>query len=126
LEGSLAGELTERQHTALAKWVGDGGTVIASAVEGLDDLSGNRSVGRLPQPEGEFSCAATFALRPHPLTREIHSPLQPNQRLLAFSGIRLIQPDSSVELARLFDPSGRDTGFAAVTERRIGKGRVFS
>ena len=126
LEGSLAGELTDRQQAALAKWVEGGGTLIASAVEGLDDLSGNRAVGRLPQPEGEFSCGATFALSPHPLTREIHSTLQPNQRLLAFSGVRLVQPDSSVELARLYDLSGRDTACAAVTERRMGKGRVFS
>lgn len=126
LEGSLAGELTERHRASLAKWVDGGGTLIASAVEGLNDLSGNRAIGRLPQPEGEFSCAATFELRPHPLTREIHSPLQPNQRLLAFSGVRLIQPESSVELARLYDPSGRDTACAAVTERRIGKGRIFS
>jgi hypothetical protein len=92
----------------------------------LDELAGNRSAGRLPQPEGEFSCAATFALRPHPITREIHSPLQPNQPLLVFSEAHLVSPHSSVELARLYDPAGHDTGCAAVTARRVGKGRVFS
>jgi hypothetical protein len=109
----------------LRQWALGGGTLIAFATEGLHDLFGNRCVGRVRQPNDEFTCAATFALKPHPLTREIHSPLQPQQRLLIFSDALKIQPEKSIELARLFDLRGRDTGCAAVTARRIGKGRAF-
>lgn len=109
----------------LRQWVRSGGTLIAFATEGLHDPFGNRCVGRARQPNDEFTCAATFALKPHPLTREIHSPLQPQQRLLIFSDVVKVQPEEAVELARLFDRRGRDTGCAAVTARRLGKGRAF-
>ncbi len=139
----------------LHQWVRGGGTLIAFATEGLHDLFGNRCVGRVRQPNDEFTCAATFALKPHPLTREIHSPLQPKQRLLIFSEALKVQSEESVELARLYGVrqvinlphnragqvdnwphnragqvdnlphAGRDTGGAAVTARRVGKGRAF-
>jgi hypothetical protein len=134
LEGAMAGRLAKPQQDALTKWVKGGGTLIASAADGLDELAGNRPSGRLPQPEGEFSCTATFAFRPHPLTRDLHSHLQPDQCLLVFSEVRLVRPERSIELARLYERAhstssgqvGRDTGCAAVTERQVGQGRVFS
>jgi hypothetical protein len=109
----------------LHEWVRGGGTLIAFATEGLHDLFGNRCVGRVRQPKDEFTCAATFALKPHPLAREIHSPLQPKQHLLIFSDALKVQSEESVELAQMFDLRGRDMDCAAVTARRVGKGRAF-
>jgi len=109
----------------LHEWVRGGGTLIAFATEGLHDLFGNRCVGRVRQPNDEFTCAATFALKPHPLAREIHSPLQPKQHLLIFSDALKVQSEESVELAQMFDRRGRDMDCAAVTARRVGKGRAF-
>ena len=125
LEGSMARQLDGSQRKALTHWIEQGGILIAAGAANLDELAGNRAQGHLSQPDGEFSCAATFALQPYPLTAGIHSPLQPQQRLLAFSEVHLVQPESSVELARLYDPAGQDTGCAALTERRLGRGRIY-
>ncbi|MBI4660098.1 MAG: hypothetical protein HY735_14755 [Verrucomicrobia bacterium] len=109
----------------LDRWLRDGGTLISFATEGVYDLCGNRHLGTVRQPGDEFTCAATFALQSHALTRAIHSPLQPEQRLLIFSPVQKVQPAQSVELARLYDQNGQDTGCAAVTARELSKGRAF-
>lgn len=109
----------------LTRWVADGGTLILFATGGLHDLCGNAPLESTGQPDGEFSCAGTFALQPHPLTEGIHSPLKPQQRLLIFSRIEKVRAVDSVELARLFELDKQDAGCAAVSMRPVGKGRVF-
>jgi hypothetical protein len=109
----------------LDEWVRAGGVLIALGTLGLDELCGNRAVGRIAQPVDEFTCAATFRLADHALTTGIHSYLQPQQPLLIFSDVRKLRAEHSVELARLYDSDGQDTGCAAVTARELGTGRVF-
>lgn len=126
LVGNLGAEAISAEIRGnVARWVGAGGTLILMATGGFHDLCGNEPLGAISQPAGEFSCAATFALQPHRLTDQIHSPLQPQQRLLVFSGVEKIRAAGSVELARLFDLGGQDTGCAAVTYRQVGEGEVF-
>jgi hypothetical protein len=88
-------------------------------------VCGNRCLGHVRQAGDVFTCAGTFALAPHPLTQEIHSPLEPTQRLLIFSDARQVRPQRSTELARLYDLRGENTGCAAVTARQLGRGHVF-
>jgi hypothetical protein len=109
----------------LEKWVRAGGTLIALGTDGLDELCGNRHEGDLAQPKDDFTCAATFAFGDDTLTADIHSVLQPQQRLLIFSPVRKIRSGESKELARLFEEDGKDTGCAAITGRELGAGRVF-
>jgi hypothetical protein len=125
LVGTLRPELAAAARESLDRWVRAGGTLVGFGTEGLDGLFGNRAVGRLPQPEDAFTLSGTFSLADHPLTRGIHSPLHPAQRLLVFSEARRVRPEGSEELARLYDPEGRDTGDAAVTARTVGEGRAF-
>lgn len=125
----LTGDVPELPPSALAnldRWLKGGGTLISFATDELDDLCGNRNAGTIQQPVDNFTCAATFQLQTHALTRGIHSSLQPEQRLLIFSPVQKVQPAHSIELARLYDLNGQDTGYAAVTMRELGKGRAFS
>jgi len=126
LVGDLAADDVSRTSLHnLDRWIRDGGTLIAFSTSGIDDVCGNRRTGHLRQPDDAFTCAGSFPLTPHPLTRDIHSPLQPDQRLLIFSDVQQVRPAGSSELARLYDVRGDDTGCAAVTGRRLGKGHVF-
>ena len=126
LVGDLAGEhVSQTARGNLDRWVRGGGTLIAFSTAGVEELCGNRFLGHLRQPGDAYTCAAMLALVPGPLTREIHSPLQPDQRLLIFSDARRVRPEGSQELARLYDARGADTGCAAVTARQLGKGHVF-
>jgi hypothetical protein len=108
----------------LERWVREGGTLVGTSTAGLDALFGNRPRGLIRQPQDEYSIAATLSLAAHPLTRDIHAPHHPEQRLLAFSDARDVRPERSFELARLHDPTGRDLGCAAVTVRSLGAGRA--
>ncbi len=123
--GLAADDLPAETLTHLERWIRGGGTLIALATQGLDALCGNRSAGLMRQPGDPFTCSATFALQPHRLTQDIHSILQPAQRLLIFSDVRQMTCDSSCALATLYDLDGRDTGYAAITGRQLDKGHVF-
>ncbi len=126
LVGGLSAEpLPQTTRDNLDRWVQGGGTLILFATEGLHELCGNRPQDSMQQPDSQFACTATFELQPHALTRDIHSTVQPEQRLLVFSDVRKVRADRSVELARLFDLQGHDTECAAVTARQLGKGNVF-
>ena len=83
------------------------------------------AVGQVRQPGDRFTCAATFAVRSHALTQDIHSTLQPSQRLLIFSDVQKTMLAGSFELATLYDLHGQDTGCAAITGRQLEKGHVF-
>src|SRR5262249_20783543 len=109
----------------LEKWVLGGGVLISFCTQGIDGLCGNRAAGSIAETRGDFACTATFALATHPLTTGIHSFLQPAQRLLIFSDVQKVQPETSVELARLYTDQGQDTNCAAITVRELGNGRVF-
>ena len=126
LVGNLAAEdIPSEARGNFDRWVRGGGTFVAFSTAGIDDLCGNRRVGAVRQAGDEFTCAAALALTPHPLTQGIHSPLQPDQHLLVFSDAHQVRPERSFELARLYDTRGEDTGYAAVTGRQLGEGRVF-
>ena len=89
LMGNLAPEdIPSGRSRSLDRWIRGGGTLIAFATQGMDDLCGNRCVGQVRQPGDRFTCAATFAVRSHALTQDIHSTLQPSQRLLIFSDVQ--------------------------------------
>jgi len=119
------GRLPDGAPSVLSDWVARGGTLVLFATAGLDDLAGITAHGALPPGADEFACTASFELASNDLTRDIHSPLAPQQKLLIFSETRLIEPSNAVELARLFDGQGTDTGRSAITMRTLGRGRVF-
>ena len=126
LVGGLAAEdLSREARGNLDRWIRGGGTLVAFATAGIDDLCGNRCVGDVRQTGDDFTCSAALALTPHPLTQGIHSPLKPDQHLLIFSDARQLRPERSFELARLHDTRGADTGCAAITGRQLGEGRTF-
>lgn len=126
LVGDLAAnDFSSAARDNLDRWIRGGGTLIAFSTGGVDDLCGNRLVGQVRQAGDVFTCAATFALKAHALTQDLHSPLQPGQHLLIFSDARQVRPERSSELARLYDDRGQDTGCAAITGRELGKGHAF-
>lgn len=119
---------------SLAAWVRGGGTLIVLAQEGLDSLLGIKPGRRIPQPRDEFAINGYLQLGPAQLTRGIRSPLLPKQKLIVISPVRPAVPERSREIARFFRAGGldredgarsRDTGLAAVTARRVGRGWAF-
>lgn len=107
----------------VSQWVRDGGILLGLGTDGWDELFGNRLQKLIPQPDGPFTLTARFALRSHLLTQDIHSPLQPDQPLLAFAAIRVVTPESSNEVANLVDDVA--PGGAVMTVRSFGKGLAF-
>jgi len=119
---------------AVSDWVRSGGTLIGLAPEGLDDVFGIRPARGVAQPADEFAITGYLELVPGALTRGIHSQLQPEQRLLIISPVRPVVPQQCREVARFFRPDrrapdcglrARDTGLAAATARRLGRGWAF-
>ena len=126
LLGNLSAEtLSAQARNNLHAWIRGGGTLVAFSTPGIDDICGNRHMGKLDQTPDPFTCTASFALKPHRLTAEVHSPLHPDQRLLIFSDAQKVKAEESSELARLYDLHGEDTGYAAVTARQLEQGHAF-
>ncbi len=123
LIGDIPGDrLTSQIRETVGQWVRDGGTLLGLGTDGWDELFGNRFQTLLPQLDGPFSLAARFRLRPHPLTADVHSPLQPNQPLLAFAPVRAVSPESSTEIGSVVD---MQEGGAVITARSVGRGLAW-
>jgi hypothetical protein len=119
---------------ALSAWVRGGGTLIGFASEGLDEVFGISPRAPVAQRRGEFAITGYFELVREALTQGIHSPLEPEQRLIIISPLRPVKALNSREVARFFSPHptapengarARDTGLAVVTARRLGSGWAF-
>jgi len=117
-----ATQLTDRMREVLAEWVSAGGMLIGFAVDGLDHVFGMQPVGAIKQQPDDYAISAYFELWPHQITHEVHPALSFEQRLFALSDIRLVKPEGSIELARLYDSAGRDLGCPAITWNRYGEG----
>ena len=118
----------------LTEWVAGGGVLIGSATEGLDDLFGVAPEGSITQDEGPFSINGYFEFLASPVTDGCRADIDPEQKLIAMSPIRLLRCAGSEELARLStcDPENRDDGslaqeseHAAITHRQFGDGHAF-
>ena len=134
LGGTTFRRVSREAAEALGEWVRSGGLLIGFAPEGLDEVFGNRSARNLAQRGDEFEITGYFELARGPLTQGIRSPLQAQQRLIIISPVRPVAAERSREMARFFRPHpsdrgdgarARDTGLAAVTARRLGRGWAF-
>lgn len=124
LGDTLESSPTEEIRSNLTAWVAEGGTLIGFAAEGLDPLFGNTYLSNTKQPD-PYKISATFKLEPDRITDGVHSSLHPEQRLLIFSPIRRVRPESSTELARLYEANGDDSNLPAITKRSLGKGDAY-
>jgi hypothetical protein len=126
LLGEVPAELVAPLAGNLERWVRAGGVLLGLGTPGLDGLFGVRCEGTLPQPAGPFSQSAGLALRDHPLTAGLGSPLQPDQRLLIYAPVREMRCVEAVELGRLYALNGSDRGLAAIAVRTLGAGLAVS
>jgi len=132
--GGLERPLPADAAAALAAWVRGGGTLVGFAVEGLDGLFGVRPRMRIAQPADEFAIIGYLEFARNRLTQGIHSRHRPEQRLIVISPVRAVTPAPSRAVARFFRPDAsapddgsraHDSGLAAVTARRLGRGWAF-
>jgi len=117
--------LSDAMKSNLDDWVKQGGVLICFGTEGLDKIFGNICESVIPQPESDYTISGYFSLNADELTTDIHSYLQPEQKLIIFSDIRGIAPEESTEIAHLYGTDGSDTGYAAVTKRDYGNGHAY-
>jgi hypothetical protein len=127
-------EIVEGMAENLRAWVKNGGVLIGFASQGLDNVFGNpppappkegKCDGIRQQPTDDYTIAGYFDLLPDQLTAGIHSELSPDQKLLIFSDIRRITPQTSKTISRLYDANGADTGCAAITQHDYGEGHAY-
>src|SRR5262249_4024120 len=115
-------------------WVEEGGILVVwgapdrsearASSSGFDTLLGVRVEGTLAQAD-DFAVGAQVALRDHPLTAGVPSPLAPGRPLLAFSAACILYPETAEAVADLLHVDGTPTDGAAVTSRRLGNGWAF-
>jgi hypothetical protein len=129
-----AAELPSGAGSVLDEWVKAGGTLVAFAAEGLDELFGIRAEGWLDQPEGELGIAGYLRLAPVPLTTDIHADAFPDQPLIIVSPVRLVRATESEVVATLLRPdpeqpgkgrAAHATANAAISQRALGRGWAF-
>lgn len=116
------GKLSTKTRNHIREWVEKGGLVIGFDITGFDDIFGVKSESVLRQPGDEYTITAHFEFHPHSLTREVHPFMLLEQRLLAISDVTLVKLNGAQELARLYDPSGKDLDHPAITWHSCGKG----
>ncbi|MGB9595194.1 MAG: hypothetical protein ACPL7B_02835 [Candidatus Poribacteria bacterium] len=117
--------ITETIKSNLNEWVKNGGILIGFKTCGLDDIFGNKNDREIIQEESDFSISGYFSLNSDLLTTGIHSYLHPEQNLIIFSNIYCIKPESSREIAPLYDKDHNDTGYSAITGRKYGDGYAY-
>ena len=129
-----ASVLAERAQRALTDWVAAGGVLIAFATEGLDELFGIVGGEKVPQPDGPFSISGYLELTPSAVTEDCRAPIEPQQKLIIVSPIRLVRAPGCEELARLLlcdsdrprdGKLTRDAHLPAITWRVLGGGHAF-
>ncbi len=114
--------LTSTMKKNLHEWVKKGGLLIGFGIEGLDEVFGIETLRTVEQSQDDFSVSGYFDLGNHPLSQGIYSVIAPAQKLLIFSDIRAVVPDSSEQIAGLYlKEEGREEG-AAITINQVGKG----
>jgi len=123
-----------RADQALRDWVRRGGVLVGFATEGLDELFGVADDGTLAQGEDPFQISGYAVLGEAPVTCACRAPIEPEQKLIILSPVRLLRLTHAEELARLFrcapeaPGDGRlavDSGRPAITARRFGRGFAF-
>ncbi|MFA5864381.1 MAG: hypothetical protein WC975_06805 [Phycisphaerae bacterium] len=121
--GSQSGQkLTGKMIKTLDAWVQDGGLLIGFGLRGLDHVFGNKPSSIIKQKPDDYTISGYFDLRPHSITHEVHHFLFVEQKLLILSDIDAVERQTSVELARLFDPTGKDMDCSAITWNPYGLG----
>ena len=118
----------------LGQWVRAGGILIGFATEGLDDLFGIAAGETLPQAAGPFSINGYFEFTSAAVAQDCRAPIDPEQRLIILSPLRLIRELEGESVARLFvvdaasreeGRRARDAGAPAITHCRLGAGHAF-
>lgn len=122
--------LTDRAINILDEWVKEGGVLVGFAPKGMDEVFGIKSVSTINQEPDDYTISGYFDLRPHPITHEIHPFLAQEQKLLVLSDIQVVEGNFplnkeekvDVELARLYDTTGKDLEHPAITWHSYGNG----
>jgi hypothetical protein len=129
-----ARDLPSGAASTLAGWVEAGGILIGLATEGLDDLFGVTGEDRIDQEPDPFSISAYLEFLPSPVTRGCRATVDPEQRLILTSPVRLVRTDRGRSLARLFarDPEQPGDGHratpldaAGIVHRESSRGHAF-
>jgi hypothetical protein len=122
LGNQMGRKLTDKMIKTLEAWVQDGGLLVGFGLRGLDHVFGNKPSRFIKQEPDDYTISGYFDLRPHPITTEIHHFLFVEQKLLILSDIEPVERQTSVELAHLFDRSGKDLNSPAITWNSYGQG----
>lgn len=124
LGSQSSASLSSKAIEALEQWVKEGGILIGFGVQGLDDVFGITSLSEIQQKPDEYSISGYFDFRPHDITHEIHPFLFNDQQLIILSDIQSVSMnmERTVELARLFDTSGKEMEAPAITWSHYGQG----
>jgi len=121
--GNQSGEkLTDKALQNLDEWVSKGGILIGFAVKGLDRVFGINTQSIIKQENDIYSISGYFDLYYHSITKQIHSVIDKEQKLLIFSNIKIIELKNAVELGHIYDTKGKDLFSPAITWNNYGKG----
>ncbi len=121
LPGLHADYLTDDQRQALAEWVHAGGLLIGMATEGLDEIFGVDSDGRIAGL-GPWEISAALRFTDGDLATPLYHPDMPDQEMLTVGDVRLVTLDGADQIAALNDTEGVSLGRPAITLRRVGEG----
>ena len=114
--------LTSTIKKNLHEWVEKSGLLIGFGVKGLDDVFGIETQRTVEQGRDDFTVSGYFNFGAHKLTQGIHSVIAPAQKLLIFSDIRAVTPNSSEQIAGLYLKEEGQEETAAITINHYGKG----
>ncbi|MDO9542620.1 MAG: hypothetical protein Q7J98_09895 [Kiritimatiellia bacterium] len=106
--GCQSGEnLSASARNTLEHWVQNGGILIGFGLQNLDKVFGIRCKSTIRQAPDDYTVSGYFDLREHRLTRAVHSPLAPEQKLVVVSDIRCVALNDAEEIGRLYDADGK-------------------
>ena len=135
LLGDFASEhLPDGMAAAVETWLADGGVLIGFATRGLDNvfgIAGEHDIAQSPDP---FSIGGYFDLCADAVTTGCRADIEPDQKLIAISPLRVVRLQDATTLARLFLPDpcrpangalATDLNRPAITHRKAGAGHAF-